>query len=133
MAMHRKPPTADSPPPIELLRFRPDNWTGPTTPQETTWYPAFQRWCAARSAWEDKHPGWLGDLIERLRDEHETQHRLMQAWPLEEMGPVNIHDHVIREGVYDPLTGLVRGRVVGEEDTPPGGIGNRHCDWLPGI
>jgi hypothetical protein len=84
--MHRKPPRDHGPPPVELLQFRPDNWTGPTTPWETTWYPAYQRWCAARSAWEDQHPGWLGDAVERLRDEYETRHRLMQAWPLEPMG-----------------------------------------------
>ena len=131
MAMHRRPTRDDGPPPVELLRFRPDNWPG--SPDETTWYPAYQRWCGARSAWEDRHPGRLGGLTERLQDEHETRHRLMQAWPLEPMGRVDIHNHVIREGVYDPVTSLLRGRVSGEEDIPAGGIGIRHCDWLPGI
>ena len=130
MATHRKPPT-DSPPPDELLEFRQHNWPG--SPEETTWYPAYERWCAARSTWEDQHPGWLGDLTERLQAEHEARHRLMQAWPLEPMGPVQITDYVVQEGVHDPVTGLVRGRVSGEEHIPAGGIGNRHCDWLPGI
>jgi hypothetical protein len=131
MAMHRKPPRDDVLAPIELLRFNPDDWPG--TAHETTWYPAYERWCTARSTWEDQHPGWLGDAVERLRDEYETQHELMQAWPLEEMGPVSIINFVVREGVYDPVTGLVRGRVSGEEHIPAGGIGTRHCDWLPGF
>jgi hypothetical protein len=131
MAMHRRPTRDDGPPPVELLKFRPDNWPG--SPDETTWYPGLERWCAARSAWEDQHPGWWGDLIERLRDEYETRHELMRRWPLEPMGPVRITDHVVREGVYDPVTGLVRGRVSGEDHIPAGGIGIRHCDWLPGI
>lgn len=132
MAMHRKQPTTDSPPPSELLRFRPDNWTGPTTPHETTWYPAYERWCAARRAWDSEHPGWLGDAVDQLRDEYETRHELQQRWPLEPMGRVDIQNHVIREGVHDPITGLLRGRVSGR-NIPAGGTGTRHCDWLPGF
>jgi hypothetical protein len=90
MAMHRKPTTDNSPPPAELLRFRPDNWTGQSTASETTWYPAYERWCAARQAWDSEHPGWLGDAAEQLRDEYETRHEHMQRWPLEPMGPVKI-------------------------------------------
>ena len=131
VAMHRRIPTTDRLPTLELLTFNPDDWPGPA--HETTWYPAFERWCAARSAWEDQHPGWLGNPIERLHDEYQTRHRLMQAWPLEPMGPVAIHDYIVCEGVYDPVTGLLRGRVSGEEHIPAGGTGTRHCDWLPGF
>ena len=131
MAMHRKKPIMDSPPPGELLNFDPDNWPG--SPDEATWHPAYERWCAARHAWDSDHPGRLGAPVEQLQVEYGTRHELMQRWPLEPMGRVNIQNHVIREGVHDPVTGLVRGRVSGEEDIPAGGIGNRHCDWLPGI
>ena len=50
--MHRRKPMMDSPPPAELLRFRPDNWTGPA--HETSWHSAYERWCAARQEWRPK-------------------------------------------------------------------------------
>jgi hypothetical protein len=129
MAMHRKPVDESGPPPPELLNFRPDQWTAATTPQETTWYPAYNRWCDARHAWAQQHPGWLGDAIERMQHEHATRKRIMAASPLEEVGAVSIRNHVIRGGVYDPLTGRIRGRLPGEEHIPAGGTGNRYCDW----
>src|SRR5687768_12202224 len=98
MAMHRKPTTNNHPPPAELLRFRAADWPG--SPEETTWYPGYQRWCAARQQWDSsEHPGWLGDPAEQLRDEHQTRRELMQHWPLEPMGLVKITNYVIQEGV----------------------------------
>ena len=82
---------------------------------------------------ENQHPGWLGDPVEQLHDEHQTRHELIQRWPLEPMGPVKITNYIVQEGVVDPVTGLIRGRVAGEDHIPAGGIGIRHCDWLPGI
>ena len=57
---------------------------------------------------ENQHPGWLGDPVEQLHDEHQTRHELMQRWPLEPMGPVKITNYIVQEGVVDPVTGLIR-------------------------
>ena len=69
MAMRRPP--ADVVPPCELARFDPDEWPAPddAPAPDVSWYPAYERWMAARRAWVKRIPihrysatGWTTSL-----------------------------------------------------------------------
>jgi hypothetical protein len=36
----------------------------------------------------------------------------------------------VRDGVYDPVSGMLRGRLKGEEHIPAGGVCIRNCNWI---
>jgi|RhiMetStandDraft_4_1073278.scaffolds.fasta_scaffold100866_2 hypothetical protein len=131
MAMRRPP--ADVVVPCELARFDADEWPAPDdVPPDVTWYPAYQRWCDARREWVTANPGTpLGDWFDVTFDDR-TFDSLLRFRPLEVAGPVSITEWQITEGVIDPITGSLRGRLKGEEHIPAGEVGTRYCDWQPG-
>ena len=71
--------TTDSPPPAELLTFKPEDWPG--TPDEKTWLPAYHRWKTARRTWDTDTPGSLGRVVDRMRHERRTRNEWMQRHP----------------------------------------------------
>jgi hypothetical protein len=128
MARHRRQPD-EVPVPPELVKFTPEEWADAG---DVTWYPAYRRWGDARRAWGEDHPdSELGDPIDQLHAEMRVRDDMSRGRPLEAMGGVHVQNSVIREGVYDPVTGGLRGRLPGEEDIPAGGTGTRYCDWFP--
>jgi hypothetical protein len=131
MAMRRIPPRG-GPTPVELLQFRPEDWP-PAEGElpDVAWGPAYVRWQEARRAYAPLHPNSeLGDLIDMLREEVKVHGTMCQWRPLERLGPVRIYDREVTEGVYDPRSGKLRGRLKGEEDVPAGGTGLRPADWI---
>jgi len=130
MAMHRRPPSAK--PPAELVTFDPEDWPhGPGEPADVTWYPSFQRWCEARRAWLAEHPesDALGDVVDLLNGEIQVQLDWMTRHPFERIGAAAATCHVITEGVVDPVTRVLRGRLWDEHHIPAGEVGVRYCDW----
>jgi hypothetical protein len=133
MAMRRPP--ADVVPPCELARFDDAEWPAPDdAPTDVSWYPAYHRWLAARRAWVEANPDTpvLGDHLDNIFGEGRTFEALMRFRPLESTGPVAVADYKVTEGVIDPITGVLRGRLEGEEHIPVGEVGTRYCDWQPG-
>jgi len=103
MAMRRPP--ADVVPPCELARFDPDEWPAPddAPAPDVSWYPAYERWMAARRAWVKENPDTpvLGDWVDNVF-EGRTWEALNRFRPLEQTGPVAITNYRITEGVIDP-------------------------------
>jgi hypothetical protein len=93
--------------------------------------PAFWRWCEARRIYGETHPDSdLADWLHQIGDETEMYDALIRWRPLEPVGAVRIHNFEVKQGVYDPISGNLRGKLRGEESIPAGGTGVRHCDWL---
>lgn len=62
-------------PPDRLLTYRRGDW-----PDHLTEEAAFNGWRLARERWWDEH-GWPGGVLERLRQERDTRHRLLFGRP----------------------------------------------------
>jgi hypothetical protein len=68
MAMHRQLVEAETP--AELLKFKPEEWE---SPDDSGWWPAFERWKTARRGWIAQHPkSALGNLLTLMIVEHQT-------------------------------------------------------------
>jgi hypothetical protein len=121
---------SSEPTPPKLLAFDPADWPGPDN--EVSWYPAFRRWCMARRAYGRQHPvSCMGDGLDQILHERQVRHDWLDQCPLESPGPVHVYAGEIREGVIDPVSGILRGRLPGEEWVVPGQVAIRYCDWLP--
>jgi hypothetical protein len=73
MAVHRRPPLQAAPP-VELLRFVPDEWAG------GEWWESFHLWGEARLEFVRQHKGTaLGTALDVLR-EHRRIHREHLGW-----------------------------------------------------
>jgi hypothetical protein len=127
LAMHRRPVGVRTPP--ELLEFRAEDWPGS---DDESWYPAFRRWCDVRRVYGKAHPDSdLGDPLDQIRFEWVTHRDWMRWRPLESLlGGVHVSAGVVKRGIFDPVSGVLRGRLPGEENIPVGGVGVRYCDWV---
>ena len=74
MAMHRKPAEIETP--AELLQFNPEEWE---SPDDSGWWPAFERWKDARRARTAQHPkSALGNLLALMIVEHQTHMAMLR-------------------------------------------------------